>query len=141
MHEENTGIEQVAHDHAALVIERLGPLSDIDFGLNEESVAWVAGFIERQRVRDGGGAHDGLVSVLGSFLGECLIARYGGRWEEIDGRWGVRFAQGSAAFPFAKVTKQFDTGIAGGDSILGFFRAVPVVMTISERPPDPGATP
>ena len=34
-----------------LVISQLGPLSGIDFGLNRESVAWIDGFIERQRSR------------------------------------------------------------------------------------------
>jgi hypothetical protein len=35
-----------------LVIEQLGLLSRIAFGLNRQSVEWVDGFIERQRMRD-----------------------------------------------------------------------------------------
>jgi hypothetical protein len=38
-------------DNVSLAIEQLGPLSDVDFGLNQKSVEWVEGFIERQRSR------------------------------------------------------------------------------------------
>jgi hypothetical protein len=64
-----------------------------------------------------------LADVLGSFLGECLVVATGGEWfraEEI-GAWGVRFPNGSAAFPLAKVDKQFREGLAGGESISGFY--------------------
>jgi hypothetical protein len=61
--------------NAALVVSQLRPLSGFDFGLDERSVAWVEGFIERQRAR---GAADGLADVLGSYLGEAIIAAGGG---------------------------------------------------------------
>ncbi|MFF4771566.1 hypothetical protein ACFY05_01755 [Microtetraspora fusca] len=32
--------------NVAFAIEKLGPLSDVRFGLNEESVVWVEGFID-----------------------------------------------------------------------------------------------
>jgi hypothetical protein len=83
-------------------------------------VAWVEGFIERQRVRVAG---DGLVDVLGSYLGEAIIAAaHGGVWVRgPDGDLGVRFDNGDIAYPFAKVSKQFDRGLEGGESILSFY--------------------
>ncbi|HWT01384.1 MAG TPA: hypothetical protein VN256_14135 [Pyrinomonadaceae bacterium] len=111
--------------NADLVVRELGPLSDVRFGFNRESVVWVEGFIERQRARPehDPAAVDGLVDVLGSFLGECLIAAAGGEWRWSDGQqtWGVAFANDTHAFPFAKVHKQFANGIEGGDSIVGFY--------------------
>lgn len=114
-----------------MVIDELGPLSDVDFGLNQESVQWIDGFIERQRARtdfdpDQLGA---LPSVLGSFLGACLIEAAGGQWEwTAENGWGVRLANGNAAFPFAKVDKQFRNGAE--DSIASFYSvAVEVVAT------------
>jgi hypothetical protein len=117
-----------------LAIERLGPLSGLNFGLNRESVAWVEGFIERQRERpDFDPANLGaLADVLGSFLGECLVVATDGEWFRAEdiGAWGVRFPNGSAAFPFAKVDKQLREGLVGGESISSFYdTAVSFVAT------------
>ena len=58
--------------NAEFVVSQLGPLSGLAFGYNVESVAWVDGFIEKQRSNPDldQDAIDGLVSTLGSFLGE-----------------------------------------------------------------------
>ena len=110
--------------NAQLVIERLGPLSKIDFGFNRESVEWIEGFIERQRARvdfdlEGSSA---LVDILGSFLGEAIIANGGGAWRgsETHGL-GVTFPDGNSCYPFNKVHKAFRDGLEGGDSILSFY--------------------
>lgn len=112
---------EMIKSNAAFVIAELGPLSGFDFGLDRASVAWVEGFIERQR-----GAADGpesnIVSVLGSYLGEAIIAAAGGRWDETEqGNLGVRFDNGDWCFPFAKVAKQFAGGLEDGESILSFY--------------------
>ena len=65
------------HANAELVIQSLGPISDLGerFGYNRESIAWVEGFIERQRSRPDIKPEEvqRLISILGSFLGECVI--------------------------------------------------------------------
>jgi hypothetical protein len=108
-----------------LVIKKLGPLSGIEFGLNRDSVAWVEGFIERQRLQPefDPDAVGGLVNTLGSFLGECIAANAGGvwQWSEQQQSMGVVFTGNSFAFPFAKVEKLFKNGLEGGDSILSFY--------------------
>jgi hypothetical protein len=106
-----------------LVIAELGPTSGLDFGLNRESVKWVEGFIEGQRARPDfdAASPNRLVSVLGSFLGACIVAATNGNWSHEDGVWGVRFANGNVAFPFAKVDKQFRNGLGAGDSIVAFY--------------------
>jgi hypothetical protein len=114
--------------NSELVIEKLGRLSGISFGLNRDSVEWVEGFIERQRSQPGFDPSDSgnLVSTLGSFLGECLIAKAGGVWhwsDELED-WSVHFGGDNQAFPFSKVHKMFLNGLEGGDSILGFYDIV-----------------
>jgi hypothetical protein len=113
---------------AEFVVERFGPLSDITFGYNRESVAWLEGFIERERSRRDPreGVPQGLVNTFGSFLGECIVQATGGAWawSEAQGDWSVEFPNGSGAFPFNKVWKQFENGLEGGDSILGFYDVV-----------------
>ena len=87
-------------------------------------------FIEHQRLQKDITRDDaeGLVQLIGSYLGECVIHTYGGAWREHDGDWGVFFNDSNAAFPFSKVRKQFDNGVSGGDSILGFFDIIPEVL-------------
>jgi hypothetical protein len=110
---------------AAYVIEEFGPISDIDFGFNRESLAWIEGLVERERNRRDlrEGLPEGLINTLGSFFGECIVVATDGVWCWHEGQqdWGVHFKSGVYAFPFAKLSKQFKNGLEGGDSILGFY--------------------
>lgn len=111
--------------NADLVIEELGPISGVEgFGYGPESVAWVDGYIERQRQRmTDPDAVSSLVSVLGSYLGQAIVAAAGGKWDvhERD-EIGIRFDNGDWCFPFSKVAKQFATGLGeGGESVLSFY--------------------
>jgi hypothetical protein len=116
-------------ENAKLAIEQLGPLSGLGerFGYNLESVEWVEGYIERMRKHPDFGPDPKpvLISVLGSYLGECVIRIYGGQWrlnEELG--WGVWLSDGNMVFPFNKVQKLFKNGLEGGDSILSFVRII-----------------
>lgn len=114
---------------AEKLIAQLSSSAGFELGYDARSVAWVDGFIERQRVRYVGAEADGLVNVIGSFVGECVIRNYGGRWRENEeGAWGVYFDDENAAFPFAKVRKQFDNGREAGDSVESFYRAIGAVF-------------
>jgi hypothetical protein len=117
--------------NARITIEQLRSISGIDFGYNIESVEWLEGYIERLRLAgefQNGAKKEKLISVLGSFLGECIVRCYGGSWvwAEQAGTWSVCFGKDNHAFPFAKVTKQIENGIE--DSIGSFFRAIPVIF-------------
>ena len=94
---------------ALYVIQEFQPLSEIDLEFNAESVAGAEGFIERERSRRdlSKGVPEGLVNRLGSFLGECIVAATGGKWESSEEQkdWGIQFESGSLAFPFVKVLK------------------------------------
>jgi hypothetical protein len=113
---------EIAPRKADEVIARLAPISGIDFGRNEDSVVWVDGFIEKYRKKPND--HDGLIVMLGCFLGECIVAEYGGHWVNTERGWAVRFDTGDA-YPIAKVAGQFARGVAGGESIYEFYRAFP----------------
>lgn len=108
--------------NAALAVEEFRELSGEGFGYDAPSVAWVEGFIERLRKRYGeGGVPGGVVSVIGSYLGEAIIATAGGEWIDDAGGLGVQFANGDTAYPFVKVQKQFDQGLEDGESIASFY--------------------
>src|SRR5271155_5357432 len=118
--------------NAQMVVNQFDPLWDGGraFGYDQASVKWVEGFIERQRSRADFslGAAEGLIQVLGCYLGECVIRNYGGEWRDSDWGWGVFFEDKNAAFPINKVRKQFEYGVDGGDSIVGFFTSIPAVF-------------
>lgn len=130
--------------NAELVVERLREASGMEgFGYNAESVSWLDGFIERQRVRPefaDADAAERMSQTLGSFLGECVIKCHGGEWREVGGTWAVCFGDGDgdAAFPFNKVRKHFANG--SDDSVLSWFETIPVIFAhriaaTSEQPP------
>jgi hypothetical protein len=121
-------LEDKIRQNAELVVGQMRPLSGFDFGYDAPSVAWLDGYIERQRERADLTPElvDGLVNVLGSYLGECIIRCHGGRWENEAGHWRVSFDGDNAAYPFAKVRKQFEHGPE--DSIRSFFEVIPVIF-------------
>ncbi|MBF0398491.1 MAG: hypothetical protein HQK78_17075 [Desulfobacterales bacterium] len=83
-------------------------------------------FLNRQRERNDLTPElcSGLVNTIGAFLGECIIAEYGGVWEHTDDGWCVSFDQTNRAFPFTKVRKQLENG--PDDSIYSFFTVIPM---------------
>jgi len=99
---------------------------EIDLRHNEESLVYLDGYIERNKSRLT--THVGLVNLIGSFLGECLIVGYGGQWvEDPKMGWGVRVANEITAFPFNKVEKRFKPD-GQFDSIASFYRSTPALL-------------
>ena len=122
-------MEKQIRANAEMVIEQMRPVSGIEFGYTQESVKWLEGYIERQRTSRGFADQEEkntLVSVFGSFLGECIVRCYGGAWRQHDGVWCVGFDEKNVAFPFAKVAKQMDNGLE--DGIASFFTIIPLVF-------------
>lgn len=64
-----------------------------------------------------------MLSMFGSYLGECIRQTYGGRWvpDEEQG-WGLELAKEFTVYPFNKVDKQMDQ--IEGDSVHGLFTAI-----------------
>ena len=102
-----------------------------EVGYDEAGVRWLDEYIQLQHEQGNPANRDGLVSTLGSYLGECIIRSFGGAWAEVDGAWCVRFDDHNAAYPFAKVSKQLEHG--AGDSLLSFFIIIPVVFRRQEK--------
>jgi len=126
-------MEDKIKQNAELVIAQMRQVSGFDFGYDAQSVAWLDGYIERQRARADMTQEliSGLVNVFGSYLGECVIRCYGGYWENEDGHWRVSFDADNAVYPFAKVQKQFENGAE--DSIKSFYEMIPIIFAAAIR--------
>jgi hypothetical protein len=123
-------MEEQIRANAEMVVQELRPLSGIDFGYTAESVEWLQGYIERLRTSgefDNVDVKNKLISVFGSFLGECVVRCHGGAWKlHESGVWCVAFNNEDMSFPFAKVAKQMDYGLE--DGIASFFRVMPNIF-------------
>lgn len=123
-------MEENIRANAELVLQQIRSLNGPDCSYTEESVKWLEGYIER--LRDSGEFENAetktkLISVFGSFLGECIVRCYGGAWKQHEsGVWCVAFNEDNIAFPFAKVAKQIDYGLE--DGIASFFNVIPTIF-------------
>jgi len=107
-----------AEQFIKLIAERL----EVSLGYERDSLVWVENYIERNRQTFAQmSSIEGTVNLIGAFLGECLIQRYGGHWCEHNRQWGIALAGEKSyyAFPFAKVEKQIREGL--GDSVVSFY--------------------
>ncbi len=111
--------------NAELVIEQMKNLLGVTLSYDEESVAWLDNYIVRIRGELSQEVAGQLVSVLGSFFGECIRRRFGGEWRFTGGQWAIVFDPANAAFPFAKISKHFQSD---GESILGMYKTIPLVF-------------
>ena len=120
--------------NAALVVEQMQSLTDFDFGYDEASVSWLDGYINRMRTQKELTSEktESSVQVLASYLGECIIHTYGGRWDDEGGEIAVLFSKGNSVYPFNKVKKQFANG--SEDSINSLFTLIPIVFAAHMEP-------
>ena len=102
--------------NAQWVIENFGPESGLPhFGYHADSVGYLDTFIDRQGAsfRSSEQSTNKIVSLLGAFLGEAIIATYGGAWQQTaDGLALVveRGTQHHILQPFHKVHKRLMNG-------------------------------
>src|SRR5579872_3340752 len=106
--------------NAGLVVRMFAGETDFEFGYNDESVKWLDGYIEYIRKSQWTEEEfNQLVANLGSYLGEAIIAAFGGNWTLDHRGWAVRWDELNRAYPFAKVAKQLRNGAE--DSIYTFY--------------------
>jgi hypothetical protein len=117
-------IDRICHNAEAVIFLARKHLGH-EVGFDRSGVQWLNSFVQQQYDK-GTSPSEELVSALGSYLGECIIACFGGQWGQVNGVWCVKFDDRNVAYPFAKVVKQLEHGAE--DSVLGFFDATPLVF-------------
>lgn len=125
-----------ADEYKAIAAKAVATFRDelgVELKYDKQSIEWLDGFINRVGPELEKESVPGLATVLGAYLGETIIATYGGAWayfEQFD-QWGIRFENGDGAFPISKVYKQLEDGAF--DSILSFFTMLPKICDHMNR--------
>jgi hypothetical protein len=127
--EEVEQLRQAAEDLRSIFREK--QVAELDY--DEESLRWLDGFIERQRLRTDVNQWQGSTNLIGAFLGECIIRNIGGQWARYDGMLCVMFDEENVVFSFNKVFKHFENGADKGDSILGLYQVMVALRNPSLR--------
>ena len=92
-------------------------------GFDAEAVAWIDDFVRQQRLL---GIEQAKVTeytvCLGSILGECVMAGYGGKWQRYGTEWMVDFGAGHHQRPYFAVLQQFEAPAA--PRVLDWYHAI-----------------
>jgi len=98
---------------------------EVRLDLDEQSIEWLDGYVERNREFWEPEVKQQHTSILGSFLGEAIVKNYGGQWAYSEGSLGIDFGNDTFAFPFNKVAKHIENGAE--DSIFSFYKTTSMV--------------
>jgi hypothetical protein len=115
---------QQVRANAAWVVENFGKQSGIEpFTHTAESLYYLDQFLDRQGavVKASEASISKFVSMLGSYLGESIIAKYGGEWQESPQGPAILIRTKTHAHwlqPFQKVHKRI---VNGGEDSLGYY--------------------
>lgn len=88
-----------------------------------DMVSFIDGFVRQQRLL--GISEDKVteyVVCLGSILGECVRAAYGGQWQRYGTEWKIDFGGGSQQRPYFVLLQAFEAPTA--PSVLAWFKDV-----------------
>jgi len=99
-----------------------------DLAFDERAIEWIDEYIERNRERWDEAKRASLSNMLGSFLGECIRAKYGGIWEMTENGLSISFDDGNGVFPFNKINKHIANG--SDDSIASFYSTIGVLRSV-----------
>ena len=94
-------------------------------GFDAYGIGCLSAYIQTMHEKGDKDLYDRIVSVYGSYLGECLVRNFGGKWARVDDTEAIAFpGNGNVAFPFNKLRKHLENGKEAGDSVVGFYEAV-----------------
>lgn len=127
---------QQIRENAAWVAENLGKQSGIEpFAYTAESVDYLDQFLERQEavVKASELSVNKFVHLLGAYLGECILANYGGDWQESPQGLAIFIRTKTQAHwlqPFHKVYKRIANG---SEDNLGFYFSVFIPQVLASE--------
>ena len=106
---------------AAELFVRLSRDAGRELAYDAAGVEWADQYAEAVRPVESDDQLRVQTALVGSYLGETLLAVHGGAWVEEEGEWLVQLADGRRAFPFRTAMEQLRDGEG---SILAMFRSL-----------------
>jgi len=106
---------------AAELFVRLSHDAGRELAYDASGVAWADQYADAVRPVESDDQLRVQTALVGSYLGETLLAVLGGAWVEEEGEWMVELADGRRAYPFRKAMEQLRDGEG---SILAMFRSL-----------------
>jgi hypothetical protein len=106
---------------AAELFVKLARDAGRELALDEAGVEWAEAYVRAVRPVDSPDQLRVQTALVGSYLGEALIAVYGGAWSDAEGEWAVELGERGRAHPF-RVTEAQLRGDAG-PSVVELFRS------------------
>ncbi len=124
---------QQIHQNAAWVAENIGKQSGIEpFAYTAESVDYLEQFLVRQEamVKASQLGINKYVHLLGAYLGECILANYGGEWQESPQGLANLIRTKTRAHWFQPFHKVYERITGGSEHNLGFYfsKFIPEVL-------------
>lgn len=106
---------------AAELFVRLSKDAGRELEYDAAGVAWADQYADAVRPVESEDQLRVQTALVGSFVGEALIAAHGGAWVEEEGEWRLELGDGRRAFPFRVAMAQLREG---EESILALFRSL-----------------
>ena len=106
---------------AAELFVRLSKDAGRELAYDASGVEWADQYADAVRPVESDDQLRVQTALVGSYLGETLIAVHGGAWVEEEGEWLVELADGRRAYPFRRAMEQLRDGEG---SILALFRSL-----------------
>lgn len=107
---------------AARLFVKLAKDAGRELELDESGVEWAEQYVAAVRPVESPDQLRVQSALVGSYLGEALIAVYGGEWSDADGEWAVDLGERGRVHPFRVTEAQLRDG--SGQSVIEVFRSL-----------------
>ena len=107
---------------AAALFVKLAKDAGRELEMDEAGVEWAEQYVRAVRPVESPEQLRVQSALVGSFLGEALIAVHGGAWSDADGEWAVDLGERGRVHPFRVTEAQLQDG--SGVSVLELFRSL-----------------
>ena len=106
---------------AAALFVKLARDAGRELELDESGVEWAQQYVDAVSPVESPDQLRVQSALVGSYLGESLIAVYGGEWSDADGEWAVDLGERGRVHPFRVTEAQLRDG--SGQSVIDVFRS------------------
>lgn len=126
MSDDSLSVIEKIHLNAEIVMQFLRD-NQVPAEYSLKALEWLEQHLDQNRARYLNNNPGNIISIFGSFLGECMCRNYQGQWTLTEYGWGVKIGENEmTAFPFNKMEK-FLYGDSS-DAFTPFYGSIPAII-------------